>query len=73
MSDLMNGKTQELLCRRYMIQLLRTPAPIFHQRTKLRMNQRKDEIGSEETQAEQLVLTPPHLQKDLNSFQTLPV
>lgn len=56
-----------------MIQLLRTPAPIFHQRTKLRMNQRKDEIGSEETQAEQLVLTPPHLQKDLNSFQTLPV
>ena len=56
-----------------MTQLLRTPAPIFHQRRKLRMNQRKEEIGAEETQAEQLDLTPPHLKIDPNSLQKHPV
>lgn len=65
----MNGKTQELLSRRYMTQLLRTLAPIFHQRIRLRMNQeKKNEIGSEETQAEQLVLATPLLKIDHSPF-----
>lgn len=57
MSDWMNGKAQELLSRRYMTQLPKIPAPIIHHRMKPRMNQEKDEISSDETQAEQLVPT----------------
>lgn len=53
-----------------MTQLLRTLAPIFHQRIRLRMNQekKKNEIGSEETQAEQLVLATPLLKIDHSPF-----
>lgn len=69
----MNGKTQELLSRGYMTQLLKMPAPIFHPKIKLRVNQEKDEISSEETQAKQLVPTPPHPKTDPYSFQKHPV
>lgn len=46
-----------------MTQLLQTPAPVFHPRIKPRMKQEKDEIRSEEAQAEQSVPTPPPLEK----------